>query len=262
LLQLGVLTYQNSTWRLKNNDDALRTAEEAVEMEVIKNVKKCADPRGVTGGTATITNLKDVAQRRLNEESKRTKGLVTILQHDILQIVLELPRPLHVKEGQYIGIWTHKLGMLSGLQVHPFMITSWSEGKTNKLRLLVEPRNGWTKKLLRYSDTPWRALFSGPYGVSVPTRDYAVVLLVASGLGLVAQIPYLKRLIHDHNARRTRARRIHLVWQLKTPGRVHQPFIKGYFLTGADLAFIFENILNETLYEDTLDDGRVSFATP
>ncbi|KAK3940987.1 hypothetical protein QBC46DRAFT_407684 [Diplogelasinospora grovesii] len=94
-----------------------------------------------------------------------------------------------------------------------------------------------TKKLLRYTrihrdGTPCRALFTGPYGINIPTRDCGILLLVASGLGIVAQIPYLKR--------RSRAYRIHLVWQLKT----------------LDLAFIFEDILNEALAEDTLENGR------
>jgi hypothetical protein len=88
------------------------------------------------------------------------------------------------------------------------MVTSWGEGETNRLRLFVEPRNGWTKKLLRYTrinrdGTPCRALFTRPYGINIPTRDCGILLLVASGPGIVAQIPYLKR--------RSRAHRIHLV---------------------------------------------------
>ncbi|KAB5514931.1 hypothetical protein GE09DRAFT_1067114 [Coniochaeta sp. 2T2.1] len=100
------------------------------------------------------------------------------------------------------------------------MVTSWAEGETRHLRLLVEPRRGWTKKLLRYAklspEIACRALFTGPYGTSISTRNCAIVLLVASGVGIVAQIPYLKQLVHDYNACRTLTRRIHLIWHLET----------------------------------------------
>ncbi|KAK3943435.1 ferric reductase [Diplogelasinospora grovesii] len=193
---------------------------------------KEADVPGAGEGEAIITSLKDVEfdEGRLKKE--------ICLNDDIVQVILELPRPLRVEAGQYIGLWIPAVGKFSFLQVHPFMVTSWGEGETNRLRLFVEPRNGWTKKLLRYTrihrdGTPCRALFTGPYGISIPTRDCGILLLVASGLGIVAQIPYLKR--------RSRAHRIHLV----------------SLLTCSDLAFIFEDILNEALAEDTLENGRI-----
>jgi NAD(P)H-flavin reductase len=49
-------------------------------------------------------------------------------------------------------------------------------------------------------------------------EEYETVLIVASGFGIAAQLPYLKRLIHGYNAREVRARRIHLVWQIENKG--------------------------------------------
>jgi hypothetical protein len=37
--------------------------------------------------------------------------------------------------------------------------------------------------------------------------------------GLPLQLPYLKQLIHGYNAREVRARRIHLVWQVRNIGK-------------------------------------------
>lgn len=185
----------------------------AVE-EANKGTLKTAKRQGLIQGAAVITDLTKEAQKRLDDSPQQDFRL----GHHLVQIMLELPRPIHVKVGQYIGLWTYELGALSAFQTHPFMVTSWSEGKTKQLRLLVEPRNGWTKKLQKFSNDSWQVLFTGPCGVSLPTHDYSIVLLVASGLGLVAQIPYLKQLIHDKNASRTRTRRIHLVWQLESPG--------------------------------------------
>jgi Ferric reductase NAD binding domain len=58
------------------------------------------------------------------------------------------------------------------------------------------------------------ALFSGLHGISALVGEYENVLMIASGFGVAAYLPYLKRLIHGYNARRVHARQIHLVWQL------------------------------------------------
>ncbi|KAJ2982302.1 hypothetical protein NQ176_g1475 [Zarea fungicola] len=122
------------------------------------------------------------------------------------------------------------------------MVASWSADVVDKLDLLIEPRKGLTRRLLRCSPTPQNlcpALFTGPHGNSVPVGDYEVVLMVASGYGIAAQLPYLKQLLHDYNRRSARSRRIHLVWELKT------------------LANAIEILLNNALDEDTLDNGYI-----
>ncbi|KAH7356445.1 hypothetical protein BKA65DRAFT_474262 [Rhexocercosporidium sp. MPI-PUGE-AT-0058] len=43
--------------------------------------------------------------------------------------------------------------------------------------------------------------------------------MIASGFGIAAQLPYLKRLIHSYNAREVCARRIHLIWQIEDKGK-------------------------------------------
>ena len=92
-----------------------------------------------------------------------------------------------------------------------------------KIYVFLEPRRGWTKKVVEYVDkrdkTQCRALFTGPYGVSVPTRKYGIVLLVASDFGIVAHFSYLTQLIYNYNARRAYTRRIRLVWQVETSGK-------------------------------------------
>lgn len=222
VLQLGIFLYKNAIGRAKEKLN--KSAKSVEEAKTFKEV--------VGEGNAVIVNLKDIVQERLNREfhEKRLEKQIH-LNHDIIQIVLELSRPVQVTQGQYIGLWIPAIGKFSFLQVHPFMVTSWSEGNSRQLRLLVEPRHGWTKKLLQYTrihsnQARCRALFTGPYGVRVPTRNYGIVLLMASGLGIVGQIPYLKQLIHDYNACRTRTRRIHLVWSLKTIGMLYMPDLK------------------------------------
>jgi hypothetical protein len=50
--------------------------------------------------------------------------------------------------------------------------------------------------------------------------DCENILMVASGFGIAAHLPYLKQLIYGYNAREVRTRRIHLVWQVRDIGKL------------------------------------------
>lgn len=106
------------------------------------------------------------------------------------------------------------------------MVISWADRRQDTLELFVEPRKGLTQELLSHAETNragdtkssrW-ALFSGPHGKSAAVGDYKNVLIIADGFGIAAHLPYLKRLIYGYNAWKVRARRIHLVWQLRDIG--------------------------------------------
>lgn len=138
-------------------------------------------------------------------------------------VTVILTRPVRVKAGQYINLWLFipSTSFCSLIESHPFVVASWSDAPLYKLELLVEPHAGLSKRLLHRSQTRQdlcRALFSGPHGNSVPVADHEVVLMIASGYGIAAQLPYLQQLLHEYNSRKARSRRIHLVWELKTLG--------------------------------------------
>lgn len=104
------------------------------------------------------------------------------------------------------------------------MVTSWSQGEQGVLDLLVQPRRGLTKTLVRQPHavgssgfSSW-ALYSGPHGISEHVDNYESVLLVACGAGLAAVIPYVKKLIHGYNTCRSHVRRVHLIWQVESLG--------------------------------------------
>ena len=155
--------------------------------------------------------------------------------HGVLTIRLNLSRPLKVEAGQYICLWIpiSSFGFwsfFSFFQSHPFTVTSWAEKEQRSLDLLIDARSGLTRQLFtfanlltygegRYGTSGHLALFTGPHGISVPIDEYETVLLIASGFGVAAQLPYLKKLIYGYNACKTRTRRVHLVWQLKTIGK-------------------------------------------
>ncbi|KAF2672904.1 cell surface metalloreductase [Microthyrium microscopicum] len=169
---------------------------------------------------------------------------------DTVKIRLKLSRHLRVEPGQYISLWMPTMSFWSFLQSHPFTVTSWAEGKQDSLDLLIEPRGGFTQRLLLNSKAarkaggrlqPRLALFTGPYGTSASVNRYETVVMVASGFGIAGQLPYLKKLIYGYNTCTTRTRRVHLVWQLET----------------IDIGIAAQSYLNDALTDDLLDDGNI-----
>ncbi|KAK7985501.1 hypothetical protein PG996_005258 [Apiospora saccharicola] len=164
-----------------------------------------------------------------------------------MRIRLQLPRAVKFDAGQYIGLWMPTSSFTSFFQIHPFMVTSWAEIAQYNIELFVEPRRGITSKLLRNAtlDTnrsAYRtAFFSGPHGKSVPVWDFETVLLVATGFGIAAVLPYLRKLIRGYNLCRGRTRRIHLVW----------------LVNNLELVAAAGDLLNDALSDDTIGDGYV-----
>ncbi|KAJ5642331.1 hypothetical protein N7490_006331 [Penicillium lividum] len=164
-----------------------------------------------------------------------------------IKICIYLPRPITVMAGQYINLWLPSVSMWSWAQTHPFMVTSWFRGKHGMLEVLVEPRQGLTKILARRANLmgpggfSCMALISGPHGITESVENYESVLLVASGMGLAAIIPYVKMLIHGYNTCTSQVRRIHLIWQVES----------------LCIAISLEEMLNDLLSDDVLDGGYI-----
>ncbi|KAH7363947.1 hypothetical protein BKA65DRAFT_571993 [Rhexocercosporidium sp. MPI-PUGE-AT-0058] len=142
-----------------------------------------------------------------------------------IQLSIIPQEPLRMEAGQYINIYIPSVGVRSSvfLQTHPFVVTSWTGKTQTKLELVIERRRGWTKLLQsiiasEQSGGLNRVLFTGPHGAIIPVSNYEYVFMVASGYGIVAQLPLLERLVQGTLAREVRARRIHLVWDIEDIG--------------------------------------------
>ncbi|KFY03642.1 hypothetical protein V490_00110 [Pseudogymnoascus sp. VKM F-3557] len=146
---------------------------------------------------------------------------------------------------QYINLWIPSVSFWSFLQTHPFTVISWDAKDQVKLDLLIEPRRGLTRELLYHAKKGYTinplVMFSGPHGANLSMGEYESVLMVASGFGIAAFVPHLKKLIYGYNTRAVRTRRIHLVWQIKSE---------------AD-GLAVQEVLNSALKEDKLDDGCI-----
>lgn len=96
------------------------------------------------------------------------------------------------------------------------------------IQLLIDPRDGFTRRLLRHAETTRDTrkrlvLYSGPHGSPASMKEFGSVLMIASGFGVAAHLPYIKELLEGSQACEIVTRRIHLVWQLREQGKYDLP---------------------------------------
>jgi hypothetical protein len=136
------------------------------------------------------------------------------LHHGSISGTMELSRPLQTDAGQYINIWVPSVSLLSS---HPFVVTSWSPLPQREIEILVQRRSGFTRRLASRATRRLlmpRVFFSGPHGRRLPLWEAGRVVLFASGFGIAAMLPILRKLMYGCRKGRTRAARTHLVWQI------------------------------------------------
>lgn len=73
------------------------------------------------------------------------------------------------------------------------------------MELLVQPRHGLSSDLSCHASVAtetsvsFLTLFTGPHGTSEDVSQYESALLIVSGFGIAAAIPYLKKMIYGYN---------------------------------------------------------------
>ncbi|CAG8902310.1 unnamed protein product [Penicillium egyptiacum] len=183
--------------------------------------------------TLTITGIMQLA-RILFRNVALGKGSVQLaLQRhgDAAQLTLELPRAWKVRAGERLMLGVPCVGLFYLFQAHPFTIVWWEVNQTDQtilVSLLFRPRNGFTRRLLErvevnkkcraWVDGPFGPCSVNPLGFSSEVGDYGHLLLIATGIGIAAQLPYIKEILEGIHSARVRTRRISLVWQLDRPG--------------------------------------------
>ncbi|KAI0191355.1 hypothetical protein F4808DRAFT_476139 [Astrocystis sublimbata] len=145
-----------------------------------------------------------------------------------VEVRVRLARPLRFKAGQYIYLSLWRLSTLSVFESHPFQIC-WAyrdESDQQVIVLLAQPRRGFTGRLLGPSSRKYRALIEGPYGRSLLLGEYGTVLLLATGVGIAGQLPYVKELLELYQDCQAKTRRIALFWELDA--EVHRYWVKDW----------------------------------
>ncbi|KAF7166678.1 hypothetical protein CNMCM6106_002394 [Aspergillus hiratsukae] len=150
---------------------------------------------------------------------------------DIMHVTLSLPRSWRVSAGERVCLTVPSVGLFYFFQTHPFTITWWEEsedGNATSISLMFRARTGFTRKLydrLKPNQKYW-ALIDGPYGPSLGGKfgisqdlgDYGHILMVTSGIGIAAQLPYAKEILQRRRGAEVRTQRISLVWRLDRAG--------------------------------------------
>ncbi|CAG8887966.1 unnamed protein product [Penicillium egyptiacum] len=160
-----------------------------------------------------------------------TTAVVETLPDDILRIALYMSRPWPVKPGQHVYLYIPAVGIWTS---HPFSVC-WSDdeeagGEDNDnhlhktaIYLLVRRRSGFTHTLARRAARSINGVLSvhavveGPYGAMDSLDSFGTVLLLAGGVGITHHLLFLSHLVRGHAMGTVAARRIQLVWAIRSP---------------------------------------------
>jgi predicted ferric reductase len=128
-----------------------------------------------------------------------------------ITIRITISRPWKYRAGQYIFLCLPGVSLTSWFQLHPFMICSWDQ---NHIFLLIQERRGFTAHLRRNQYEVKKAIIQGPYGNGLDVESYGTVLLFATGIGIAAQLPYIRQLLEGYQNAEVKTRKITLFWEI------------------------------------------------
>lgn len=188
---------------------------------------------------------------------------------DVARITLSLPRPWAVRAGQRINLGVPSVGLFYLFQSHPFTISWWESdinGRAVSISILLRPRSGFTKRLFDRIE-PNRdcgAWIDGPFGPSSvnwrlnsKVGDYGHTFLVATGIGIAAQLPYIKELLDGHEKAQICTQRISLVWQLDRVGDYESARDLLQVLVRQDNGYVSTRFsINDAIYLRWVDASR------
>lgn len=121
-----------------------------------------------------------------------------------------------VGPGQCIGVTIPRAGLGSVFQNHPFNVMWWAKGPNDTLDLtvLIKRRQGFTNKLIRLVGAPniTRAYLHSSINYRLDFGRYGTVLFFATGIGISAVLPHIRKLFEDMEEHQSKARRITLIW--------------------------------------------------
>jgi NAD(P)H-flavin reductase len=141
-----------------------------------------------------------------------------------VQVRIKLSRLWNFRPGQYIYLCIPAISFGAWAQSHPYFVSWWyldSDGD-QVVVLIVESQTGFSKVLNSHchkDDGPpeqWRALIEGPFGHEIHLDEYGTVLLVATGIGIAGQLPYIKQLLHGYSNHDIKARKVSLFWEVES----------------------------------------------
>lgn len=111
------------------------------------------------------------------------------------------------------------------------MIAWWDEdqcGRARSIILLAQSRRGFTNKLCRHEiqREPFLIWIDGPHGHSAEVSDFSHIFLIASGIGIAAQLPIAKEILWAVRKQKIRVQSIHLMWEIESDGMMISHFMQ------------------------------------
>ncbi|RJE24471.1 FAD-binding domain protein [Aspergillus sclerotialis] len=159
-----------------------------------------------------------------NSAAGHSLALADVVKHeDAVELTFRPPRPWKVYAGQYVYVRAPGVRSLSFAESHPFKIVWWErgpDGKAVSISLLAQVRSGFTRALYGSPYNRLRILLDGPYGEQNDLKGYSSVVLVATGIGIAAQLSYVKDFVEstlqmEDQELSTSKKRITLIWQME-----------------------------------------------
>ncbi|KAF8466956.1 ferric reductase like transmembrane component-domain-containing protein [Kalaharituber pfeilii] len=175
-----------------------------------------------------------------NVSTKMARATVEALAGDAVRVTVTMPRPWKFRPGQHAYLYMPSIGLWTS---HPFTV-AWSESKDvikfgdkelslhrqdimtkekPTMSFIIRRRTGFTDSLYRKAMNSPDKLFSttvfaeGPYGVSHSLDSYGTCVLIAGGVGITHQVPYIQHLVQGYRDGTVAARRVTLVWIIQSP---------------------------------------------
>ncbi|OKP11370.1 Ferric/cupric reductase transmembrane component 2 [Penicillium subrubescens] len=189
------------------------------------------DSSFIRAGLIRAARIVTILYRNVSRD--QTTADIESLPDDLLKIALNLPRPWIVTPGQHIYLYIPSISLWTS---HPFSIC-WTDDfdslaaeretpettPTNQIYILMRRRTGFTDTLARRvsgsvnQTLSVHALVEGPYGGIHSLDSYGTVVLFAGGVGITHHLLYLRRLVRGQVEGTVAARRITLVWVVRSP---------------------------------------------
>lgn len=186
----------------------------------------------------------------LNVSRKRGFTSVTIeaLPGDACKLTFKLARPADIPPGSFVHVYFPLLTPFLPLTSHPFSVAWTTESPRHALaddlekgttlydptdpdfdranrivtsvQLITKARSGLTRRMYNKASAAATGIYKttgfleGPYGHARPLDSYGTVLLFAGGVGITAQLMYVRSLLQGVAAGTTATRHVKLVWSI------------------------------------------------
>lgn len=140
-----------------------------------------------------------------------------------VQVPIRRARAWKIKPGQYLQVCFPGLHYWNPFQMHPFMVVWWDadrDGCLVSIDLLIQRRRGMTGDMIERKIEGFHTiLIDGPFGTPRDFGEHGHVVMIATGIGISAQLPYLKSLVQGFKSCDIVTRRVALFWETDSEGK-------------------------------------------